>query len=371
MALNLDGNQYELVEFDDTNEPHFILSSTDHSNVLKFDYKPQVDKSFNRDEYEIVLLVNSFLNAENDVFSVYDCTADSKESRVGWIFPITILESNDSEHSKNSHLHGYLHIAFEKLLLTQINGFQSNATVRTYQPLLSDVYGDDTILLVIKKTSLIEPENFNYSCYLPSLSKYGYFLKNEHNLEHELDKKKPICMSQRGKIRLNITKSKYDLTDNSYFYELYCKHLKTVSNELLRFHLLYQVIEHFIGEEFERKFEEKLENFKSGEIQTNDFIEEINTIKKERVNIREIISFYQQSSSNAKDVLADLIRYCTDFLEPYTSVKAHSGDLLYDTRNLLVHSFRSLNEAAIEQLVGINTNFELVVSELFILKDSR
>ncbi|MBL4942025.1 MAG: hypothetical protein JKY81_10220 [Colwellia sp.] len=374
MPLILDGKKYDKIKFDQGESSSlFILSSTDDGSEIVFDYLPKLDSSFNSDEYEVLLLENSFLNAENDVFTLYEryhnTTSDKCESkRVGWVFPITILESNESEHSNNTHLHGYQYVAFEHLLKakTHINPTIDVRFNQSGKYSLSEIYGENTILAVIKKTRVPSPQQFTLQSYIPSLSQYGYFIKNEFELNHRVDQYKCSYLELRGKKRLYIRRSDVKLLENQYFNDLYTQYFKTISNPLLRFHLIYQVIEHIIGERFDKDFEEIIVKYQQNKIQKNDFIEEINELKKERTNIRKVFNIYKSNYNNSGNYLADLKRDCQDILEKHTEVKDDVGDLVYDVRNLLVHNFRKLSELEKEKLNQINMTFELVTSDFLI-----
>lgn len=376
MPLIIDGKKYDQIKFDQGESgSFFILSSVDDGSEIAFDYLPKPDSSFNSDDYEVLLLENSFLNAENDVFTLYEryhnTSSDKDEDiRIGWVFPITILESNESEHSDNPHLHGYLYVAFEHLLKVKnhINPAIDIEFNQSGKYLLSEIYGENTILAVVNKQRVPLPQQFSFQSYILSLSQYGYFTKNIFELNHELDKNKCSYLEQRGKIRLSIRRSNVKLLENQFFNDLYTQYFKTISNPLLRFHLIYQVIEHIIGERFDKDFEDTLAKYQQNKIQKNDFIEEINELKKERPNIRKVFSIYQRSCNNSGNYIADLKRDCKDILEMHTEIKDDVGDLVYDVRNLLVHNYRKLSELENEKLIQINVIFELVASDFLIFE---
>lgn len=374
MPLILHGKQFDRIQFEQgENGSLFILSSTDGESELAFDYLPIVDSSFNCDQFEVILLENNFLNAENDVFTLYEhyqnTSGKNEAIRVGWVFPITCLESNDSEFSINPHLHGYLYVAFEHLLKAKSH-LKPAVDVRENQSgkyLLSDFYGENTILAVINKMQVPSYQESTLQCYIPSFSQYGYFKRNEFELNHHLDDEKCIYLKQRGRERLYLRRAKnISLIDNHFFNDLYAQYFKTISNPLLRFYLNYQVIEHIIGEQFDKDFEKAVEKYQKSKIQKNDFIEEINELKKERKNIRKVFSLYKSNHDDAKVYLADLQRDCKDILENHTEVKDEVGDLVYDVRNLLVHNYRKLSYLERDKLNQINMVFELVTADLLI-----
>jgi len=345
----------------DDSVKYFRLCSTDEKQEIIFEYIPKVYTDYLENDYELFIFENNYLDAENDVFQVYDV---EKDIRLGWLFPITILESNDNNFADNEHLNRYKYVAFRKLILSDSIDYKVGIDINKLS--ISDIYSNNAIILILSKKQLKNIDDFKIENYLPTLASFGYYLRNEHKLTASFKINKDFALKRRGNVRLNLKKSKRDLTKLFFFKHLYLKYLKTIDHHLIRFHILYQVIEHFIGESFEYNFETLIENYQKGILQKNDFFEKIYELKKERENIRFIFECLNKfSSSELESIKIDLKRDCITLLETYSpDSKDHLGDLIYDVRNLVVHNYRNIKEEEIVLLENITFELELVINVL-------
>jgi hypothetical protein len=95
-------------------EKYFIITDSIQSNEIRVNYIPNFLTNRDPDRYECFLFENTYLTAENDVYELYENTLDG---RIGWIFPVTSLDSNENDFAENGSFKHYRHIAYEKLLV--------------------------------------------------------------------------------------------------------------------------------------------------------------------------------------------------------------------------------------------------------------
>ncbi|WP_210707434.1 hypothetical protein [Maribacter dokdonensis] len=67
------------------------------SDSFSVEYIPnKEEKEFAFNQYEVIILENKSLDAENDIFLVNEIDLNKG---IGWIFPLSTLESNDNDYA--------------------------------------------------------------------------------------------------------------------------------------------------------------------------------------------------------------------------------------------------------------------------------
>lgn len=365
MTIKYEGkslDQTKLVQYD--SKSFIRVSDANEENYIDFEYFPKVLKDVEYDNYQIFILNNNYLVAEKDFFQVHD---KDKNKRLGWIFTISNLESKEPDSIENEHLNNYKLAAYYLLL-------QAKSNIKPY-PIenadtdhkLSDLYDKDSIFIVIYDP---DREPFPIFNYLPSLSKYGYYIKNEYSNTVKNESKKTFCLDFRAEkevkeVKIYVRLSNCGNENAKFIDELFSKHLKSSDHHLLRFHMLYQVIEFYLSSIFESDSQAIIDNYISNRSNINGFIEKIGGIKSERTRVNRLIT-YTRSLGNRRDSnLVNLQRDCDRFLRKYNrETKDSLGDLVYDVRNLIVHEYRSIDSLDIDLLQNIIDEIELLVTNV-------
>lgn len=347
----------ENIEFiEETNVRYFRVSNGENIGI-NFQYFPVATSNWDSDRYEIYLLENSYLNAENDVFEVYESTLNE---RLGWIFPITILESNENDFSDFKNLNHYKFVTYKKLFELNFKthtGINSASLAR-----LSDVFGN-LIICILSKETIGKISEFRFENYLLSLYKYGYLLLDD------TPKSKPIydrtyfireMREKRAKVKL--TKAKFDIVANDFTKSLFKEHLLQSESFLVRFIFLYQIIEHFIKLEFDLQFQSHLDQYKNHRLAKNDLRESIINSSRERELIKNVIN----PITISQDLKDEFMSECNFlFNEIGLDSKDSFPDKIYDIRNLLTHRLRDLT-TKIETLNKLTEIFERIIIDLLI-----
>lgn len=342
------------------------ISPEDTSKDPYTTYKPE--------DYLLFIFKSFKLNKENNIFEVH---TKEEKSRIGWIFPIQSLLSKEHKYAKSEHFLKYAYVAFLKLLKNEeeYTTFNPEFTATTNSYELTDFYGEDIIILVLCKSSLEKIDNFNIKHYMTSLYSYGYYIckptENLKEIDTRYDSENP-----NGK-KLIIQKNSPCLQKEDYVYRLFKDLLKNEEHNLVRFYLLYQVIELMIDIVLERKILDEINNFKKNEDKNN---KAYNNVSKLRDKIQDILKENKRVSILMNDVKINnptLLLYCHELIKLFNdddsnekddiSEEKDLGGAIYKVRCLIVHEFRKLSENILEEkLREINKEFENIVIKIIL-----
>jgi hypothetical protein len=152
-----------------------------------------------------------------------------------------------------------------------------------------------------------------------------------------------------------------ELLDNTYINELFSG-LLLERHHLVKFHLLYQVIEMLIERIFNREFSEIITKYNpSGNL--FEMKEKLNSLANEKDRVRKLFS-----SEYLKQLVSgnDLKNKCNELLVKFESkgIKNAEHSALYSVRSLIVHNYRQLSNKERELVEAINDEFENVLFEI-------
>jgi hypothetical protein len=350
---------FDSIEFIEE-ESVFVLEARDDSFKINVEYIPKVEREFENKNFTTFLLSNAYLNAENDVFEIFE---KELNTRIGWLFPIQVLESNENDFSDNEYLNKYKFPATIQLLsITEQTKLPTLNTDRIYS--ITDFYHDNICIFVLCNDALPNEFEFKIQDYLPSLSNYGYYKWNS-DLPHLFEEKEPLVLSYRGKKKLKFQRSNSKISDNEFLVSLYEDHLISIDHFLIKFIFLYQVVEYLMDENFNLEFTRLIKEYENEEITKNDLKEQINEIAKERGNIGLML----QKTQIDNELENNFKRDATDFLSSFKkNIKPDLGNLIYDVRNLVTHNYREIikSENNIRLLDLITQQFEFIINDMLI-----
>ena len=259
------------VDFD--KESSVFTLSSDGRNIPYY-YVPNCRNlwdNLNDEDFTVVRLNNPFLFKEKDYFEV---KFDGSEERGGYLFPIALLES---EETNGRALLSYLFVAFRTLL----KGIDSNMPLTG---VLSDSYKDAYILIVHNQTI----PNFDINNYITSLANWGFY---EYRGEVKSKFPKLDFLNELPKT-LQLNKSFVDNSDRKYVNDLLKNRLCGASDFITRFVLVYQVVELYISEIHSHCLDEAINKFTNKELTKNDFAEELKKISREAYQIEQLFKGY-------------------------------------------------------------------------------
>ncbi len=354
--INVESNESEL---------SFVLSSSTQRSeraFIKYVLTPHTD--YLPSDYSLYILKSHILNRENDIFQVFE---KELKRRIGWIFPIQALLSKEHDKAENRHFLKYSYVAFHKLLLnvehykTYIPDINSKSNYE-----LTDFYGDEIIILILSKSQVKEIESFNIENYFISLYSQGYY--NCQPTDSITDFHSRGALSEppnKVNQKIYIKRISKELQEEVYLSRLFKNLLKTEKHHLVRFYLLYQVIELIIERIFKQDFLDTMKEFDDSQDKNIfELKEKINFISSEKERLSKLINKVETHfDGNCK---TNLILACNDLL-PFNSKPKDSLALsLYAARSFIVHKFRQLPEEDLLKIEKINKEFETILIALLL-----
>jgi len=326
---------FNVITFVENEQDSYFKLLAENGDEMRVAYIPHLDSSWGKDDFDLFLFDNPYLNAENDVFEIYE---SSLHESIGWIFPITILVSNDNDFSEVRRLNRYK-FAAQSILLN----LNKTAAINYYldsNALITDIYNDSSIICILNKQTTSKINDFNINDYILSFYKYGYSFLQENSVRKKvLEKEDFIREMRQSRKRISIKKSLFDISLNSYIESLFKQYLLKTDDFLVRFIFLYQIIEQLMEDEFNILFQQYLTDFTNQNITKNDFKDYINTASKER----ELIKFVFNKTiieANLKDDFESKFNFL--YTELNFKIRNSLPDKIYDFRNLVTHSYRNV-----------------------------
>lgn len=326
--------------------------SGERSYSLEYNPVLKLDQEYDTHNFSYILLSNDSPSCtENSIYQVY-----IGKQRIGWIFPIQALLSEEHDYSTNKYFLKYAFVA-SCLLLENIKEDDNRETPNHF--LLEDYYDAKKSILVIDKENTEKLDSFSIDNYIVGLYKYGYAFNGKGNIFAELP-----TIEQR---RLTLKAVSPELTMNPNINYLFREQLPTADNEVIRFYLCYQIIELLIAVVFEDQFQHILAKINTDTEQLFDQRDLLTKIVGEKHRVKLLFSNYVSCETSHH---TDLDMACKKLLllnKKDTSEKYYEN--LYSVRCLLVHRLYSLASDSYRILQDINRPFlNLVMDILFSFK---
>ncbi|MEK4090857.1 MULTISPECIES: hypothetical protein [unclassified Viridibacillus] len=330
-------------EFDKENN-QFIFREKDSDLKIYFNYKLEISEMKDINDYEIHLFYNKNF-AENNIFQVFD-----GDIRLGWLFPLQAIISQNHDYVSNEYFLNYAYIAFLKLLVESEKWgkrliYRDDCNYR-----LEDLYDIEyTHVFVTSNSNTNTIREYNFQNYIPSLYDKGY-------LSRPGDNNKTI--DSQNKIKLN--KISVDLTEEVFIKYLFNEILVEKIHPLVKFHMLYQVIELLIERIFNFELKILLDGLSKNEKKLFQVKEDLGNIANESDRIKKLFNNYSEFDAS-RDELKDS---CNELLDGVgRDRKNNAAKALYNVRNLYVHDYRSIPSEFTMHIDQINILFEKVVIE--------
>lgn len=300
------------------------------------------DDEYDLNNFELYILNNQKC-VENSIFQVYEKT---KSKRIGWIFTVQSLVSNEHKEANNKYFLKYAYVAME-ILIRRIESIEFNDDI--YE--IDDFYNSESVILIIDKGNISDIEDFKIENYIPYLYKYGYCFNGNNDLPYFTQVEE----------RLNLHSISPILKEENYIIELFKNFLGNEASYLLKFYLLYQVIELILEKIFDKEFKDIVHGLSSNDKSLFDTKETLSTIANEKYRIKKLFTNYSKNI----EALEELKIRCNLLLEKKGKKKYTTGaESLYSVRNLLVHLSRIVNDNDKELINEINMYFEICIIEL-------
>lgn len=337
---------YSSVIFDqETNK--FILGG-EHSNFLEYNPVLKLDSEYQIQNYSYQLLANeSPTCTENSIYQVY-----VEKQRIGWIFPLQALLSEEHDQSRNPYFLKYAYVASCLLLQDIAETDKRNVPGEIF---LQDYYDPKQNILIIDAENTAKLDSFELDDYVVGLFQYGYAFQGKGNVfaEH-------FPIETRTKIALRALSSELSTIPNINF--LFKEQLPVAENEVIRFYLCYQIIELLIAVVFEDQFQGILAKIAEDSEALFDQRDNLSKIAGEKHRIKVLFSSYASCETNHQ---TDLDLACKKLLALNGKVVSDQYyENLYSVRCLLVHRLYTLSNDSYGILQDINKPFLNVIMDI-------
>jgi hypothetical protein len=366
ILTQINGNEFEVDNLRFLrSEKSFIASNSTSKDSLEFKYSLKPDDKFKTKEtdFEVFLFHNDNL-ATNDIFEI-----KTAGQRLGWLFPIQALLSSEHDHAENDHFFPYSYNAYRILLKNKCNLPYKKPSSNSAT--LEELYGENTIIFIVYRKYLKAFKTklgiqFSIDDYLLFFYQYGFTLLSSTNFISLYDLKVENLVPKKfesGVIELDRI-SKDLLNDKPYLNSLIQGLIKLERHPLVKFHLLYSVIELFISKIFESDFKSSLENF----LVSTDFYdakEKLAKMTNEKGRINKLFSV--SCPGLDAGLLSDLEDASNTFLSLVFAPKVFKkgvGEAIYKVRSTIFHNLRHMPAGYENSLADVLQKLEVLILDI-------
>lgn len=363
-----DNNDFEINQIRFSRQlKSFIAKDKCSGNKIEFPYPLQPDDRFKTTEkdFEIYLFhKDSF--AANDIFQL-----NFEGKRLGWLLPIQSLLTSQHDYANDEHFFPYSYNAY-RILLKNKKNLPYSKRGYSEQGKLEDIYGENTIIFIVYHKYLKEYKKefglFDIENYLLFFYRYGYTylsLMNFNNF-YSLNQTNIVVNSFPSKVVELKAISPYLKDDRAYLNNLIQGLIKLESHPLVKFHLLYSVIELFISKIFEAEFKQSLNSL----LNAADFYEaksELANLTNEKDRIKKLLS---TKCPGLDTLLIDELRRTShsflSFVYPTLIINKSAGEAIYKVRSTIFHNLRIMPNGYEAELEKVILSLELLIFDISI-----
>src|SRR5688572_6423177 len=242
-----------------------ILIARDKSNSdeLQFQYPLERDVKYGtKDSQFDVYLFHKDNFAANDIFQI-----SIQNKRLGWLFPIQALLTSQHDYAASEHFFPYSFNAYKILIKNKTNLPYKTINYDEFSS-IEDIYGENTFVFIVYKKYVKDIKrdlniDFQITNYLLFLYQHGYTYLTSNNFSSlfEIKSTTPTHKSFTGSTVELISLFDGLLDGILYLNSLVQGLIKLEKHPLVKFHLLYSVIELFISKIFESEFKANINAF--------------------------------------------------------------------------------------------------------------
>ena len=329
------------------------------------------DDKFNINQFTLHLFKADNIpeNYIKEIFEKQYKKISQGNGRIGWIFPLQALVSNEHDYAEEIHFLRYADVAFQKLISSEpiyCQIYPECNIEKIYS--INEFYEADSVVLILSNECTEKIADFEICNYLPALFGFGY----SYNGQKLYDMREEIEFKTESKFKDNIGKKivvapiSNEISESTYINRLFIELLCNEKHHLVKFQLLYQVIELLIENIYCNDIRSLIINVGEDAHNIHDIRSEFAKISDETNRIEKVFGEYTLNigdKSELKDLCFELIK----FVGGDDKYKEYSlGKCLYRVRNILVHNYRTLSEEAYTIINKINHCFEAVIIGLLI-----
>ena len=345
----------------------FIAKEKLSDSEIEFQYPLEPDDKYKTTENDFeIYLFHKDNFAANDIFQV-----KAQNMRIGWLFPIQALLTSQHDYANNEHFYPYSYNAY-RILLKNRQTLPYSKQEYSEQVNLEDIYGENTIIFIAYRKYLRAYKksfnSFDIENYLLFFYQYGYTFLSPTNFNSLYSLKQPNIVAKpfpSKDIELQ-TISEYLNDDKSYLNNLIQGLIKLEKHPLVKFHLLYSVVELFISKIFESEFKSSVNSFLDA-VDFYDAKEKLAKLTNEKDRINKLLSTKCPGLNHL--ILEELQDTCNSFLSfVFTPqiFKKPTGEAIYKVRSTIFHNLRLMPNGYEVELEKVLSSFEALIFEISI-----
>lgn len=345
----------------------FIANDRNSDDEIEFIYPLEPDDKYGTSENDFeIFLFHKDNFAANDIFQI-----KAQNMRIGWLFPIQALLTSQHDYATNEHFFPYSYNAYRILLKNRLNLPYSKQEYGE-QVKLEDIYGENTIIFIAYRKYLREYrkafKSFDIENYLLFFYQYGYTYLSSANFNSLYSIKQPNIIAKpfASKVVELQTVSEYLDDDKSYLNNLIQGLIKLEKHPLVKFHLLYSVVEMFISKIFEAEFKTSVNSFLNA-VDFYDAKERLAKLTNEKDRINKLFSTKCPGLNHF--LLKELQDTCNSFLSFVFApqiFKKPTGEALYKVRSTIFHNLRLMPNGYETELEKVLSSFEALIFDISI-----
>ena len=359
MALLIDVEDKVYLALVKKTEKGVLVENKEKNIQREIVYVLQKNEEYPPERYTVLILFHNEL-PENYIFQVYE---KKLNRRIGWIFPLQALLSNSHNFANDLHFLRIAYPAFVNLISSE--SITPHKVPKLKDDLcMEDFFSDDSVILILDNEKLKEIDNFKIENYIPNLYKYGYFMQsNKIKLNRKvLDEFLDEVGSTSIRKRINLSPISTSLKEDTFIYQLFKEQLGDEDHFVMRFYLLYQIVELLIRKVFIDQFNKKIVSITPSNEDLFELNKKLQEMTDEKFRINLLLHQYVQIiSPELEELLVTFLQVTVDKRKNY-----NLAYLLYRVRTFLVHEYRKITPEQKTLMEEINFYFERIIIDLLI-----
>ena len=363
----------DMIEFhEDSIGSYFSLRSSE-SNSLTFtiNYPLPVDQAFKEKQFTCIPLTSPTKYRENNIFQVF-IKPDKEKKRIGWIFPVQSLLSNEHSDATNPHFLRYAFVTFRQLVMGECfeRDFYIELNSNNTELNIDDIYPTNLIVLSLSNETFQDLNGFDIANYFHSLYSNEYFYCPSSNEIIKSEISPPPLLTD-----LYLKRLSKELEDDFFIKALFKDYLRKNSHPLAQFSLLYQVIELMIAKIYNCEIDKLVAESRVTPMLPRDLRKAFENLSETGPRITKLFEEYLDGSYKSTTELIELIKIFLNHFDLLIEEEKeiHISKAIYNLRNKIVHEFRSIaeKERDFDLLKSINKHFSILIADVLSLFSTK
>lgn len=321
---------------------------------LEFD----LSKTLDFDKYILVFFSKKDVK-ENEILQI-KIKNRSEHKRIGWLFPIQALSSNEHDYANDVHFLNYARIGgFKALNEIDFKSHFNLMPVNDDNVGFNDIFHDSTCLLIINKDDAKDFDSDILNAILPELFCYGFVKLGKSDPDGI---KIPNIKSASKELKLKPVSSQ--LQGCGLVGDLLSRMIAFEDKSISKFFFCYQIVELLIDNIYRIEQENIIESLiesREDSGKAKESIDKLQDCMREKKRLTLLIEKY----TDVKRDLHSLKSNCNDLLEMLGKSEGNNfQDYFYMIRNFTFHQYRDFPEEGSYLLNDIADDFLAIMPDL-------